>query len=274
MGGKMPTRLVRRQESQGELVPRYKDDSGDGVISAHVMQTMQTMQQNILHLTIHIQEKSQDFEKVTTKLQGEISSLKEDKRALVGRLGKLESELRGSKEAQRTMQGTIQQHQQENVHLKGLVKEFSARNAQFAAELEITQREQGLLKQSMKRQTTHLKTSVKKTALQEQLQGKQTEKTKLEEELRTIRGNIQKQKDKIAIPTAVVAGGALGLITGGFGWVLAGFAAGVAGGSAAANSPICPCVTALHAQLSSAQERLNLVDQEILDLEAQLNLSK
>jgi SMC interacting uncharacterized protein involved in chromosome segregation len=237
------------------------------------MQTMQKMQQNIYNLTLHVKEKGEDFERLTEKMQGEIDGLKQDKRVLIGRLGKLESDLKGSQETVRATQGALQQVKQENAHLQQLVEESSAQNAQLAAELGITQREQGLLKKSVKRQTAQLKTSVQKTALQEQLQGKQAEKAKLEGELSTIRGNLQKQKDKITIPTAVVAGGALGFFTGGFGWVLAGFAAGVAGASAAANSPICPCVTKLHAELSSAQARLDLVNQEIGDLEAKLGLN-
>src|SRR4051812_7920892 len=131
MDGKMPTRLALRDEQHPtELMPAYKGDSSM-VVNA---QAMQKMQENIVKLTLYVQEKGRDYEAITEKMQGRIDGLERDKKVLTGRLGELEGALKGSQEAQRAMQGALQQQKKENGYLQQLVRESSVRNVRIEAD--------------------------------------------------------------------------------------------------------------------------------------------
>ena len=217
-----------------------------------------------------LHNQGQAYQAIAEKWRLEIAGLRTEGTMLDTRVHELEDQLQGSLAAQQAMQSALQMRERENDTLRAAVKEASEQNHQILAQLEICQRENTQHKKSLEEQESHLVAAARRATTNDLLQKKMQEKAGLEAELKKTNDAMQRERNRITQPVTLGAAVLVGLFTGGVGGFLLGLGGGQLASSVVTESANCPCMTAFHAQLISAQKRLDLVNQEIERLHAEI----
>lgn len=209
-------------------------------------------------------------QEVTEEMQAEIAGLQKEKHVFADRLHEIEDELAGSKAANETMKATLRRKDQEIAGLQKTVQSQAHQTSVLRQELAVVKEEQRDQKSKVHIQQKLLQKTTRREALQQCLEQEREKKRGLEEELAQARAAIRTKQANIVMPSALVAGGLFAFVTGGIGGLVVGFAGGTLASKAATDSAKCPCMTDLHAELASVEERLRLVEEEIKRLENKL----
>lgn len=244
-------------------IPPYTLDRTRGSQALVDQEAMEEMRGLLLVTQRALHDQSITYQQIATDWLLEIGGLRKDGRALAKKVHELEDELTGSKAAQQAMQAALQMRESENSRLLSGIKEVGAQHHQILAQLEISERENAQNKKSLEQQEALIAANARRVTTNDHLQKKMQERAGLEVELRKTNEAMQQERNRIGNPVTLGAGVLVGLLTGGLGGFLIGLVGGQVASSVVTESANCPCMTTYHAQLISAQKRLDLVNQEI-----------
>lgn len=266
---KQTSTLVPFDKSAMDLTPSNWNDKQVQVQDPAAAELLQECREALVNMSTFIRERDRQFQTVAQEMSNEITELQEDRRKLKTTIRSLEGRLETSQRTQQVLQSTLNQQNEENTKLMQEMHFQAYQQQMLMGQFAISQRQQNDLKIAMSQQQRQLLMQTEKAALESRLNEKHKEREILRAQLKEKAEAIQSEGDRVGL-TTFGAFGVLGLVTGGIGWVVAGFGLGGVAKTALENTQNFNCTADLHAQKQTLQKQLNLVNEEINRLNEQI----